>query len=621
MRVRRRLWLCLSGLGCLCIVGVFSSTETSSAEIAGRIPRALILYPYDERLPSTSIAGETARIRLIEATGGKIDLFSEFLDLSRFREEGHVENMARYLTEKYRAVRPDVVIALGSESISFIVANRSNIAPDARIVYAGITSTEAIRLHLPSDVVGALTEFDITRTFDMARRLQPDARRLVVIAGSAPFDKTWLDAAKEDLAGAAKSYETTYLTDLTIEQFVKRAADLSPDTILLILTVFKDSSGRNFVPREAARQIANASTAPAYGPYSTYIGHGIVGTSTFTFEAMGAKVADLALDALADKTISDLTVPQTYLADARQLVRWGLPEERLPAGTVMSFKEKTLWQDHYVAILSVLALVALQALVISALLVERRRRAAAEVQSRHHLLEVVHLNQSATAGALSASIAHELNQPLGAIRNNTAAAEIVLRGDKPDLDLIRQILADIRDDDQRAGDIIQRLRGMLKKRSEIDWQEFDVRDVVDSAVQILHGEAEQRKVLVDCIQAGGQLSVRADRIHLQQVILNIATNAMDAMLDSAPEARRLLLRTDLNEGSKVAVSIADTGKGFPGDQLARAFETFYTTKTDGTGLGLTISRAIVETYGGKIWAANRPEGGAVVSFVLPLARP
>lgn len=585
------------------------------------MPRVLILYPYDERLPSTSIAGETARNRLIEATGGKIDLFSEFLDLSRFREPGHAENMAGYLARKYAAVRPDVVLAFGSESISFIVAHRSTIAPDARIVYAGITSAEASRLHLPADVVGALTEFDITRTFAMARGLQPNADRLVVIAGSAQFDKTWLAAAQEDLAAPSKDYETTYLTDLTIDQFVARASDLSPDTILLILTVFKDSTGRNFVPRDASKLIAEASGAPAYGPYSTYIDHGIVGTSTFTFESMGMTVADLALDAIAGKPIADRIVPQSYLADARQLARWGLPEEKLPAGTVLSFKERTLWQEHYVAILSVLALLALQAFVISALLVERRRRTAAEAKSRHHLLEVVHLNQSATAGALSASIAHELNQPLGAIRNNTAAAEIVLRGDKPDLDLIRQILADIRDDDQRAGDIIERLRGMLKKRSEIDWQEFDVRDVVDSAVRILHGEAEHRKVLVDCIQADGRLSVRADRVHLQQVILNIATNAMDAMLESAPDGRRLMLRTNLSEGSKVAVSVADTGKGFPGDQLARVFETFYTTKANGTGLGLTIARAIVETYGGKIWAANRPEGGAMVSFVLPLARP
>src|SRR6185369_11634766 len=109
---------------------------------------------------------------LIGATDGKIDLFSEFLDLSRFREGGHIANMARYLAQKYAPVRPDVVIALGAESISFIVANRAAIAPEARIVYCGITSVEAAALQLPDDVVGAVTEFDITRTFGMARGLQ-----------------------------------------------------------------------------------------------------------------------------------------------------------------------------------------------------------------------------------------------------------------------------------------------------------------------------------------------------------------------------------------------------------------------------------------------------------------
>jgi signal transduction histidine kinase len=616
----RRLVLRALEMLCLSTLSILIGAATQGAEVGGRVPRVLILYAFDERLPATSIAGETARARLVAATDGKIDVFSEFLDLSRFGGEEHKANMASYLAAKYAPVRPDVVIALGSEAASFIVANRLAIAPDAKIVHGGITSSTAKSLHLPDDVVGALTEFDITETVQLARALQPDARRLVFVAGSAAFDKSWLDAAqRDDLADVAQGLETTYLTDLTIDQFAERVAELSPDTILVVLTVLRDSSGRNFIPREAARQIADASAAPTYGPYSTYIDYGIVGTSTFTFESTGDGVAELVLEALAGKPLADRVVPQTFLADARQLSRWGLPESRLPEGTVLHFKEKTLWQEHYAAIVAVLAVVALQASVISALLVERRRRTAAEVQSRHRLLEIVHLNQSATAGALSASIAHELHQPLGAIRNNTAAAEILLRSDKPDLDLVRQILADIRDDDQRADDIIQRLRGMLKRRGEVDWQEFDVRDVISSAVKILHGEAEERNVTVDYVQAPQQLPVRADRVHLQQVVLNIVINAMDAMLDSAPECRKLMLRTHPSGGTKVVVSIADTGKGIPSEQLARVFEAFYTTKASGTGLGLSIARAIVETYGGRIWAANQPEGGAVVSFILPLA--
>ena len=306
------------------------------------------------------------------------------------------------------------------------------------------------------------------------------------------------------------------------------------------------------MPRDAAAKIAAVASAPAYGPYSTYVGNGIVGSSTFTFEAIGEAVADLALEALRGNRIDNVMVPQSYLADARQLARWGLLQARLPTGTRLSFAEPTLWRQHRTSILVTFAIVLIQALIISALLVERRRRATAEQEARRRLLQVVHLNQSATAGALSASIAHELNQPLGAILNNAETAEIILRGERPDMQLVRQILGDIRDDDQRASEIIQRLRGMLKKRSEIEWQEFDINEVVDSAVQLLHGEAERRRVLIDRDKPVGQLRVKADRVHLQQVVLNLATNAMDAMLASAPAQRRLLLRTTLCDGSKAA---------------------------------------------------------------------
>jgi signal transduction histidine kinase len=596
-------------------------TVGSKAEIVDRVPRVLILYPYDERIPGTNTAGESARKYLIDKTSGKIDLFSEFLDLSRFPEKPHVARMARFLAEKYTHHRPDVVIALGAEAIGFIVANRAAISPDAKIVYCGISASDAAALNLPDGVVGALTQFDIAKTLDMAIRLQPSARKLVVIGGSSEFDHSWIATARNDLAELTKNLETTYLVDLSIDEFAERVSGLSPDNILLVLTVFSDRTGRNFIPREALQRIATAAGAPTYGPYSTYIGYGIVGGNTVTFESMGTSVAELAIKALAGEPIADVAVPQSFVADARQIMHWGLQESALPLGSVVSFKEKTLWEEYWAEIIAILSFAAVQSLVIAALLFERRRRAAAEQAARGRLLEVVHLNQSATAGALSASIAHELNQPLGAIRNNAEAAGVILRSDRPDLDLVRQILVDIRDDDQRAGDIIQRLRGLLKKRSEIDWQEFDINDVVTSALQILHGEAERRSVLVNYVQTAHQLPVRADRIHVQQVILNIATNAMDAMLDATPARRMLLLQTDLSEGSKAAVSISDAGKGIPSDQLGRVFETFYTTKSHGTGLGLSIARAIVETYGGKIWADNRPEGGAVVSFVLPLVQP
>ncbi len=488
------------------LFAIFLSEKVALAEIVNRSPRVLILYPYDERIPATAIAGEAARNRLLEATSGKIDLFSEFLDLARFPEDAHIDRMARYLAQKYADRRPDVVIAISDEAAGFIVANRKTIAPDAKIIFCGFNRAVASKMNLPGDVVGAFSEFDIARTLEHGAR--PSAER------KPSFHHQWISELRSFRArvGPCRScrplqaYKTTYLTDLTIEEFVERAAHFPADSIVLVLSVARDRTGRNFIPRQALEQIAAAASAPIYGPYDTYIGHGAVGASASTVESVGRTAAGLAVDALAGKPIANVDVPQTYVADARQLKRWGLSESALPPGTVLSFKEKTLWEEHWLTILGVFAVVALQGIVITGLLIERRRRVAAEGESRLRLLELVHMNQSATAGALSASIAHELNQPLGAIRINAETAEMMLRGEKPNLRLIHQILDDIRDDDQRAFDIIVRLRTLLKKRSEIDWQEFDLNDVIKSAIQILHGEAERRSVVVSSAQFEGAIA-------------------------------------------------------------------------------------------------------------------
>ena len=597
--------------------GQAASSDTSFA-IIDRVPRVLVLYPYDERIAATTAAGEALRSRLLEATNGKIDLFSEFLDLSRFPEGGHVPRMARYLGEKYAARRPDVVVALGKESASFVTANRSMIAPGAKIVAAGFGTATAEKIDLPDDVVGAFATFDILKTAEMARSLQPDARHLYIVGGSSDFDRGWLTPARAALREFSKSYETTYLEDLTIDEFVERASRVPSDSIILALTVFTDRAGRNFIPRDAIRQIAATASAPVYGPYQTYIDYGVVGGNTVTFEALGRTVGDLVIDAIAGKTVSDIEAPQTYLADARQLQRWGLAEKDLPPGTVQMHRERSVWQEHWVVLVAGSGLVLAQATIISVLLLERRRRRDAERSSRLHLLEAVHLNQSATAGALSSSIAHELNQPLSAIRNNAEAASVLLRSESPDHELIQQILLDIQEDDQRAGDIISRMRGLLKKRSEIDWQEFDLNDVTSSAIHIIHGEAERRGITLTSNQLPGELPVRADKVHVQQVILNLATNAMDAMLEAVPAGRTLTFATGL-ANEKVELRVSDTGDGIPAERLIRIFEPFYTTKQAGTGLGLSIARAIVETYGGTICADNRPEGGAVFRMILPLA--
>ena len=234
-------------------------------------------------------------------------------------------------------------------------------------------------------------------------------------------------------------------------------------------------------------------------------------------------------------------------------------------------------------------------------------------------MEVMHLNRTAAAGALSASISHELNQSLGAIMSNAEAAELLISATHPDLGQVKEILADIRHADQHAADVIQNLRKLLRRQSVIEAHEFDLNDVVAGSLPILLPEAQNRGIALRTDCSHRPLLVLADRTHLQQVILNLAMNGMDAMNGSASRARTITIQTALNEGHEVQVAVADSGTGIPAEIMKNMFETFYTTKPDGTGLGLSIARTIVEIYGGKIWAENRAEGGAIFRFTMPLA--
>ena len=164
------------------------------------------------------------------------------------------------------------------------------------------------------------------------------------------------------------------------------------------------------------------------------------------------------------------------------------------------------------------------------------------------------------------------------------------------------------------------MRGLLKKRAPAELQEFDINDVVQDALRFLEPEALKRGVVLSANQTEGPLLVRADRIHLQQVVLNLVINGMDAVESCAPGTGKISIQTAWMEGSKIEVSVVDTGKGIPQGRLAQVFDAFFTTKPQGIGVGLSIARTIIETYGGKIWAENRPGGGAVFRFMLPLSR-
>jgi len=253
--------------------------------------------------------------------------------------------------------------------------------------------------------------------------------------------------------------------------------------------------------------------------------------------------------------------------------------------------------------------------VISHTDVTERKRA--EVNAQRSRQELAHFTRVSTMGALAASLAHELNQPLAAILSNAQAARRFLDAARPDLGEIRSILSDIVEDDKRAGKVIEGLRELLRK-GETEVELLDLNALIRDVVKLLGSDALIRRVRMHLDVAAEPLIVAGDRIQLQQVVLNLLVNAMDAMADCPTEERVVSVQTELCDGQTARVSVQDAGPGILTGQHDLLFEPFYTTKPTGMGMGLSISRSIMEAHGGLIWATNNPARGATFSFAMPI---
>lgn len=265
------------------------------------------------------------------------------------------------------------------------------------------------------------------------------------------------------------------------------------------------------------------------------------------------------------------------------------------------------WRDEFVQRLHLLGDVFANTL-------SRRR---SEMEGQRLRQDLAHVGRVSTMGELTASLAHELNQPLTAILSNAQAALRILASDKADLADIRDILGDIVEDDKRAGEVIHRLRGFLKK-SNLELSTLDIGELVSQVARLVSSDAIIRNVSIRLELTPGLPPVCGDRVQLQQVILNLLMNGLDAMRESSEGERTLVLRTlAADHAASVVVAVEDSGMGIDEADLEHVFHAFYTTKPEGLGMGLAIARSIVEAHGGRLEARNNPGRGATFSFTLP----
>ena len=246
-------------------------------------------------------------------------------------------------------------------------------------------------------------------------------------------------------------------------------------------------------------------------------------------------------------------------------------------------------------------------------------RKEAELAAERHRAELAHVARLSTMGELAASLAHELNQPLAAILGNAEVAQKMLGREPVDLDEVRSICRDIVGEDHRATEVIRRMRSLVNKEPP-SLEPLDVASVIGDVVQLVHADAVLRQCRV-VVEVGPDLPpVLGDRIELQQVVLNLLVNAFDAMSNRPIHEREVSVRAVLGDKEWVKVAVRDNGSGVSAGDLERIFEPFHTTKREGLGIGLSISRSIVAVHGGRLWAENNPDRGATFFFTVPVGK-
>jgi signal transduction histidine kinase len=605
------------------VVLVVSIGETAAHPNVCLDKKIVVLHSYDRNFEPGVTWGREIRNELSRQSPWPLDIQEFSLVTARGGNDAAEAKFVEYLGALYPQRPPDLIVALGAPAARFVQQHRTDLYPTTPMLLAAVElrRVEQSMLSAQDAVVGV--RFDQVALIKNILRLLPETKAIAMVVGNSPNERFWVDEEQRILGPLLENkVELIFYNERPFEEILKGVASLPPHSAILFQQLWVDGAGVVYGDKEPLKRIYEVANAPIFTFDQSHFNGEVVGGPMFSPVEGARPTAVVAVRMLGGEKASDIKVPPIEFSapkyDWRLLQRWNISESRLPPGSEVLFRQPTALERYRWQIALTIAVILLQAGLISGLLHAHRRRRLAEVQSRQRMAELAHVNRFSTAGELTASIAHEINQPLGAILTNAETAQTILKSPSPDIVELNEIVVDILRDDRRASEVIRRLRSLLTK-APFELKSLDLNDVARETVEFLSPLAVARKVELTGLITGKALPVLGDRIQIQQVILNLVVNGIDAMKDTPTENRIVSIRTSRVE-KFAQLSVSDRGPGIPEDKLKEVFEPFFTSKSGGMGMGLSIARTIVEAHNGLIWAKNRDHGGASFQIRLPLVQ-
>jgi len=598
----------------LLLVVVFAPRSVADEQPLAK--RVLVLYQDAPNVPVLIALNDGLRRVLQEADG--VTVYTEHLDLSRFPGPSFVSDVRGWLRHKYTPIGISLVVAVAPGAIT-VATQPDALWPGVPLVFCATDERLSDDFARIPGVTGIAQHYPIGETMGLALRLLPNTSKLVLVGGAAPNDRVWESLLRAEAAKLTNKVEVVELFGLPLAELREQLAAIPRGTPVVGVSFLRDGAGRLWTGPEIIRAIDSAAPGPVFSIYEVLVGRGSVGGVVVDYARMGEETGRLALRVMDSRSTGGFPLQRDtaskVVLDGRILDRWNIPDARLPPGAEVRFRVPPPWAAYPRTSIAIAIAVGIQTSLMVVVLLERRSRRRAEALARERQSAVAHMNRVAAVSEIAASLAHEINTPIASMLNGARAVRRFLATQGVATDQgIQRSLSIVESEGQRVADIIRRLRSMLRKEGTPSGP-MSIVEIVREAVALVEPQAKRQETEI-LLEASPEVpSVEGDRIQLLQVVLNLLLNAIDAV-GSLPASQRRVVVSATFRDDQVEVMVADTGQGFTPAARSRLFEPFFTTKPSGLGLGLSISRSIVEAHGGCIYLGEKP-GGAVIFVRLP----
>ena len=557
----------------------------------------LILYSHERELSTYAELDRALRSALQSDLTRPVAFYTEYLDLLRFPEEPRQRKLAEYLRIKYSTRQIDLVVLVSPLAFNFFSKYGDSLFPGIPAVFTSVGIQRLANVPRKPNVTGVAVTHDVRDTLNFALQLQPDTVRVIIPAGSSLIEESWTEETLKALSPYSERLSIIALRDRTIYKLLAELKTLPPHTIVLFASsYFHDASGNYFLPEDALALITQSSNAPVYGTNEPYLGRGIVGGSLYNMAEPGRAAGIIGKRILSGEKAADIAVqtinPNHFMADARQLIRWNISENRLPTGTIIRFKQQSTWELYKWYILAAIVLVVLQFWLILTLVLQRLKLTQSEAALKdlsRHLITVQEEERK--------RIARELHDDFG---QRLALLKI-------DLEILGRDKGQIHNLNEN-----ERMEGLLANVTDL------AKDMQDLSHK-LHSSKLQyiglKAALADlCRQISKQHQIEVD-LRVTDLTVPVPDDlalcfyrvAQEALHNAAKHSRAQHVVVHLSGKTAVLfMLITDDGQGFDQDEAS-------------LGLGLASMRERLQMIGGTLWLHSRPGRGTELGAEAPLA--